>query len=204
MRITFLPTFQNRLRESLDLFESIWNNRWLRTVSIILFLNKQDILRQKVEQGKVIEDYFPEFASYRPPQDVNGMLVYIVLDKLLFPVMLNTMYPRQAPMGNHSSCTKNQEWALSQRKCWNASTFPVQVATSELKLPAKSYQISLHHHCLWFCFVTRVAQGWRKLQVNQRTSYLVTKPLQHLKFARFCMQVLNTDGKFVGIFSSWA
>ena len=46
------------------------------------------------------------------------------------------------------------------------STFLVQVATSELKLPAKSYQISLHH-CLWFCFVTRVAQWWRKLQVNQ-------------------------------------
>uniref|UniRef100_A0A2K6MLH4 Guanine nucleotide-binding protein G(olf) subunit alpha n=1 Tax=Rhinopithecus bieti TaxID=61621 RepID=A0A2K6MLH4_RHIBE len=34
----------NRLRESLDLFESIWNNRWLRTISIILFLNKQDML----------------------------------------------------------------------------------------------------------------------------------------------------------------
>ena len=101
-------------------------------------------------------------------------------------------------MGNHSSCTKNQEWALVQAKCWNASTFPVQVATSELKLPAKSYQISLHH-CLWFCFVTRVAQWWRKLQ-TKRTSYLVTKPLQQLKFARFCMQVLNTYGNFVGVF----
>jgi guanine nucleotide-binding protein G(s) subunit alpha len=33
--------YTNRLRESLDLFEQIWNNRWLRTVSIILFLNKQ-------------------------------------------------------------------------------------------------------------------------------------------------------------------
>ena len=35
---------QNRLRESLDLFKSIWNNRWLRTISVILFLNKQVIL----------------------------------------------------------------------------------------------------------------------------------------------------------------
>ena len=32
---------QNRLREALDLFRSIWNNRWLRTISVILFLNKQ-------------------------------------------------------------------------------------------------------------------------------------------------------------------
>lgn len=42
-------------------------------MSIILFLNKQDILREKVEQGKKIEDYFPEFASYRPPQDISGI-----------------------------------------------------------------------------------------------------------------------------------
>lgn len=41
------PT-QNRLRESLELFKSIWNNRWLRTISVILFLNKQDLLAEKV------------------------------------------------------------------------------------------------------------------------------------------------------------
>ena len=56
----------------MDLFESIWNNRWLRTVSIILFLNKMDVLRKKVEQGKRIENYFPEFSSYRPPAESNG------------------------------------------------------------------------------------------------------------------------------------
>ncbi|KAJ8337160.1 hypothetical protein SKAU_G00383800 [Synaphobranchus kaupii] len=55
----------NRLRESLDLFRSIWNNRWLRTISIILFLNKQDMLAEKVLAGKSkIEDYFPEFTRY--------------------------------------------------------------------------------------------------------------------------------------------
>lgn len=44
------PT-QNRLRESLDLFKSIWNNRWLRTISVILFLNKQDLLAEKILAG---------------------------------------------------------------------------------------------------------------------------------------------------------
>lgn len=44
------PT-QNRLRESLDLFKSIWNNRWLRTISVILFLNKQDLLSEKIQAG---------------------------------------------------------------------------------------------------------------------------------------------------------
>lgn len=61
----------NRLRESLELFESIWNNRWLRNVSIILFLNKQDILQEKLEKGKKIEDYFPDFSTYRPPEQAQ-------------------------------------------------------------------------------------------------------------------------------------
>lgn len=61
---------QNRLRESLDLFKSIWNNRWLRTISVILFLNKQDLLAEKVKAGKSrIEDYFQEFAHYQTPPD---------------------------------------------------------------------------------------------------------------------------------------
>ncbi|XP_018406869.1 PREDICTED: guanine nucleotide-binding protein G(s) subunit alpha isoform X2 [Cyphomyrmex costatus] len=57
-----------RLRESLDLFKSIWNNRWLRTISVILFLNKQDLLAEKVKAGKhKLEDYFPEFSRYQTP-----------------------------------------------------------------------------------------------------------------------------------------
>uniref|UniRef100_A0A6I8NA68 G protein subunit alpha L n=1 Tax=Ornithorhynchus anatinus TaxID=9258 RepID=A0A6I8NA68_ORNAN len=62
----------NRLRESLDLFKSIWNNRWLRTISIILFLNKQDMLAEKVLAGKSkIEDYFPEYVNYTVPEDAT-------------------------------------------------------------------------------------------------------------------------------------
>lgn len=63
---------QNRLRESLDLFRSIWNNRWLRQISSILFLNKQDMLNDKINanvEGQRLEDYFPEFADYQLPDD---------------------------------------------------------------------------------------------------------------------------------------
>jgi len=64
---------QNRLRESLDLFKSIWNNRWLRTISVILFLNKQDLLAEKVIAGKSkIEDYFPDYARYQVPPDAQS------------------------------------------------------------------------------------------------------------------------------------
>jgi guanine nucleotide-binding protein G(s) subunit alpha len=56
---------QNRMRESLELFSNIWGNRWLRTISIILFLNKQDLLAEKVRAGKSkIEEYFPEYFDY--------------------------------------------------------------------------------------------------------------------------------------------
>uniref|UniRef100_A0AAZ3SW10 Guanine nucleotide-binding protein G(Olf) subunit alpha n=1 Tax=Oncorhynchus tshawytscha TaxID=74940 RepID=A0AAZ3SW10_ONCTS len=62
----------NRLREALDLFRSIWNNRWLRTISVILFLNKQDMLAEKVLAGKSkIEDYFPEYSRYTIPNEAT-------------------------------------------------------------------------------------------------------------------------------------
>uniref|UniRef100_A0A8C4QCK8 Guanine nucleotide-binding protein G(S) subunit alpha n=1 Tax=Eptatretus burgeri TaxID=7764 RepID=A0A8C4QCK8_EPTBU len=61
----------NRLKEALELFRSIWNNRWLRTISVILFLNKQDLLAEKVLAGKSkIEDYFPDYSRYTTPTEV--------------------------------------------------------------------------------------------------------------------------------------
>jgi len=63
---------QNRLREALDLFRSIWNNRWLRTISVILFLNKQDLLEGKIKSGKSkLENYFPEFVLYMIPPEAR-------------------------------------------------------------------------------------------------------------------------------------
>ncbi|XP_038863367.1 guanine nucleotide-binding protein G(s) subunit alpha isoform X3 [Salvelinus namaycush] len=62
----------NRLQEALNLFKNIWNNRWLRTISVILFLNKQDLLAEKVLAGKSkIEEYFPEFGRYTTPDDAT-------------------------------------------------------------------------------------------------------------------------------------
>lgn len=50
--------------------------RWLKTISVILFLNKQDLLRDKVRAGKSkIEDYFPDFARYRTPPDGKSFVI---------------------------------------------------------------------------------------------------------------------------------
>lgn len=79
-------TSMNRVQESLNLFESIWNNRFLRTVSIILFLNKQDLLQEKVRAGKShIEDYFPAFAEYTTDvAPTNGEQAEFVRAKYFF------------------------------------------------------------------------------------------------------------------------
>lgn len=40
---------QNRMKESLLLFEEICNSHWFRNVSFILFLNKMDLFKEKIE-----------------------------------------------------------------------------------------------------------------------------------------------------------
>ena len=54
----------NRLRESLSLFEDVWTSKFQIDSGFILFLNKQDILKGKIERGAKIEKYFPEFENY--------------------------------------------------------------------------------------------------------------------------------------------
>jgi len=41
--------------------------RLLETTPVILLLNKQDLLANKIKSGVRLEDYFPEFADYVLP-----------------------------------------------------------------------------------------------------------------------------------------
>ncbi|XP_037133803.1 guanine nucleotide-binding protein subunit alpha-13-like [Syngnathus acus] len=65
----------NRLCESLNIFETIVNNRVFANVSIILFLNKTDLLEEKVKSVP-LKDYF---SDYNGPEhslpDVQAFLV---------------------------------------------------------------------------------------------------------------------------------
>ncbi|XP_077057124.1 guanine nucleotide-binding protein subunit alpha-13a [Siphateles boraxobius] len=65
----------NRLTESLNIFETIVNNRVFANVSIILFLNKTDLLEDKV-QNVNIKDYFPEFTG--EPHDLQDVQKFLV------------------------------------------------------------------------------------------------------------------------------
>jgi guanine nucleotide-binding protein subunit alpha-12 len=52
----------NRLVESCDIFETIVNNRFFVNVSVILFLNKTDLLEEKVKHTS-IKNYFPNYQG---------------------------------------------------------------------------------------------------------------------------------------------
>jgi len=51
----------NRMLESIKLFNEIVNSKWFTDVPLILFLNKSDLLQEKVDQGVSIKIAFPEY-----------------------------------------------------------------------------------------------------------------------------------------------
>ncbi|KAH9067977.1 G-protein alpha subunit [Lactarius deliciosus] len=53
---------QNRMAESLVLFESVINSRWFLRTSIILFLNKVDVFKNKIQKVPM-DRYFPEYTG---------------------------------------------------------------------------------------------------------------------------------------------
>lgn len=65
---------QNRMTESLILFDSVINSRWFVRTSIILFLNKIDLFKQKLPLVP-LQDYF---ADYQGGPDANKAAKYIL------------------------------------------------------------------------------------------------------------------------------
>lgn len=51
---------QNRMEESKALFRTIITYPWFQNSSVILFLNKKDLLEEKISYSHLV-DYFPEF-----------------------------------------------------------------------------------------------------------------------------------------------
>ena len=51
---------RNRMVEAREIFEVIVNHRAFQAVSVILFLNKKDLLEEKIMYSHLV-DYFPEY-----------------------------------------------------------------------------------------------------------------------------------------------
>ncbi|KAJ1336197.1 hypothetical protein BSLG_007514 [Batrachochytrium salamandrivorans] len=52
----------NRMQEALTLFDSICNSRWFVQTSIILFLNKIDLFKEKLSRSPMAK-YFPDYTA---------------------------------------------------------------------------------------------------------------------------------------------
>ncbi|KAH8988405.1 G-protein alpha subunit [Lactarius akahatsu] len=65
---------QNRMAESLILFDSVINSRWFLRTSVILFLNKIDVFKNKLPKVP-LDKYFPEYTG---GADVNKGTKYIL------------------------------------------------------------------------------------------------------------------------------
>ena len=51
----------NRLKESVNLFHTILNYQWFKNISVVLFLNKKDLLEEKINSGRnPVQNYFPD------------------------------------------------------------------------------------------------------------------------------------------------
>ncbi|XP_011182992.2 guanine nucleotide-binding protein subunit alpha-14 [Zeugodacus cucurbitae] len=64
----------NRMEESMSLFRSILSTHYFRNSSIILFLNKQDILEEKIMTSHLV-DNFPEYQG--PKQNAEAAKYFI-------------------------------------------------------------------------------------------------------------------------------
>ncbi|KAF5321516.1 hypothetical protein D9619_002287 [Psilocybe cf. subviscida] len=65
---------QNRMSESLLLFESVINSRWFLRTSIILFMTKTDVFKAKLNKVP-LERYFPEYIG---GNDINKAAKFIL------------------------------------------------------------------------------------------------------------------------------
>ena len=52
----------NRMEESRALFSSIMRYPWFKSSSVILFLNKNDVIEEKIKKSH-LQDFFPEFKQ---------------------------------------------------------------------------------------------------------------------------------------------
>ncbi|KAI8338129.1 guanine nucleotide binding protein, alpha subunit [Chlamydoabsidia padenii] len=64
----------NRMQESLTLFDSICNSRWFVKTSVILFLNKIDIFKNKLTKHP-LKEHFPDFSG---PSTYDAAADYIL------------------------------------------------------------------------------------------------------------------------------
>ncbi|KAL6463677.1 hypothetical protein MHYP_G00280680 [Metynnis hypsauchen] len=92
-------TSENRMDESKALFKTIVTYPWFQNTSIILFLNKTDILKEKITKSH-IADYFPEYRG--PKCDADTAMKFILK-------MYEEQNTERKRMYSHFTCATDTE-----------------------------------------------------------------------------------------------
>ncbi|XP_008289915.1 guanine nucleotide-binding protein G(q) subunit alpha-like [Stegastes partitus] len=90
----------NRLKESLALFKTILSYSWFQESSTILFLNKTDLLQEKITQSH-LADYFPEYTG--PQRDAESA------KKFILKMYVQRHSGRHKPLYTHYTCATDTE-----------------------------------------------------------------------------------------------
>jgi guanine nucleotide-binding protein G(i) subunit alpha len=101
----------NRLEEAVNLFDAMFNNAAFTRTSFILFLNKRDLLREKLETGAKVAPHLPYYDG--PEGDYDTVVAFI---KGLF-MQCNESRNRQ--IYTHVTCatdTKNVQFTFTAIK----------------------------------------------------------------------------------------
>lgn len=96
----------NRMEELFALFEALCNSRWFRNTPFILFLNKVDLLSEKLPRSP-IKEYLPEYSG----DPLDALAVIDFMEKGLL-----AMNKTQKPVYVHRTCatdTKAMRFVLS-------------------------------------------------------------------------------------------
>eukprot|EP00002_Diphylleia_rotans_P006468 TRINITY_DN1582_c0_g1_i1.p1 TRINITY_DN1582_c0_g1~~TRINITY_DN1582_c0_g1_i1.p1 ORF type:complete len:356 (-),score=98.19 TRINITY_DN1582_c0_g1_i1:856-1923(-) len=73
-QVLFEDESANRMAESMQLFKEICDNKWFEHTPIILFLNKQDLFKKKLEQGKQLTVAFPDYQGGNNFPEATGYI----------------------------------------------------------------------------------------------------------------------------------
>jgi guanine nucleotide-binding protein G(i) subunit alpha len=101
---------QNRMIESLILFESVINSRWFLRTSIILFLNKIDVFKQKLPKVP-LERYFQEYTG---GPDINKAAKYILWRFMQKNRARLSVYPQCVTVFMHCKHVYDGVYSLTQ------------------------------------------------------------------------------------------
>ncbi|KAH8556841.1 guanine nucleotide binding protein, alpha subunit [Umbelopsis sp. PMI_123] len=98
----------NRMQEALTLFDSICNSRWFVKTSIILFLNKIDLFKEKLPNSPM-ERYFPDFRVRKNMQTQKGPSTYEAASEYILKrfVALNQSTTKQ--VYTHFTCATDTQ-----------------------------------------------------------------------------------------------